>query len=69
MALFALTWNGQSDAATVANLVDRLERTDDPDWLKGDVVGALSAVTGKRFGYDVAAWRRWWAAAKRDWPR
>jgi len=25
------------------------------------VIGALSALTGRPFGYDTAAWRAWWA--------
>jgi hypothetical protein len=33
-------------------------------WLRGDVVGALSAATGQRYGYDVDAWRRWWREAR-----
>ncbi len=35
----------------------------------GDIVGALSAVTGKRFGYDIGAWRNWWAGARGAWPQ
>lgn len=64
MALFAVTWTRQRDSATVARLIARLGRTADPLWLKGDIVGALSAATGKRFGYDFDGWRRWWAKAK-----
>ncbi len=69
MALFAVSWAGQSDAATVASLIRRLDRDADPTWLRGDIIGALSAVTGKRFGYDIPAWRHWWAAAEEEWPR
>ena len=36
----------------------RLGRTGDPAWLRGDIIGALGAVTGKRFGYDIGAWRQ-----------
>lgn len=61
MALFAVSWTGQNDRKTVAALIGRLDRSD-PKWLKGDIIGALTAVTGKRFGYDIDAWRRWWAA-------
>ena len=32
-----------------------------PDWLAGDMVGALTALTGQRFGHDYGAWRSWWA--------
>lgn len=61
MALFAVSWTRQRDSATLARLIARLDRTSDPLWLKGDIIGALSAATGKRFGYDFDAWRRWWA--------
>ncbi len=60
-AMWAVAATGQNDRATIAALIERLERTDDPLWLRGDAVGALSAVTGRRFGYDAAAWRRWWS--------
>lgn len=52
---------GQADAETIQALLDRLDAPDDPPWLIGDIVGALTALTDQRFGYDVAAWRRWWA--------
>ncbi len=61
MALFAVSWAGQNDAATVARLIRRLDRAADPLWLRGDIIGALSAVTGQHFGYDIPAWRHWWA--------
>ncbi len=69
MALFAVSWTGQNDAATVASLIRRLDRSTDPLWLRGDIIGALSAATGKRFGYDLRAWRQWWASAGKDWSR
>ncbi len=50
---------GQADAATIGTLIGRLG-ADDPLWLKGDVVGALTDLTGNRFGYDFDAWRAWW---------
>ncbi|MCG8505793.1 MAG: hypothetical protein MI755_14410, partial [Sphingomonadales bacterium] len=52
---------GQKDEATLAALIDRLGRTEDPPWLNGDLIGALTALTGQRFGHDIAAWRAWWA--------
>lgn len=61
MALWAVTQIGQADPATIGALIGRLGRDGDPDWLQGDVIGALSALTDKRFGYDTAAWRDWWA--------
>ncbi len=68
MALFAVAWIGQNDRATVAGLIRRLDRAADPLWLKGDIIGALGAATGQRFGYDIRAWQRW-AEAKTKWPR
>lgn len=62
-AMWAVAAIGQDDGATIAALIERLERTEDPLWLRGDAVGALSAVTGRRFGYDAAAWRKWWSEA------
>jgi hypothetical protein len=59
---------GQNDAATIGALVARLDRQDDPLWLTGDVVGALTALTGQRFAYDRAAWRNWWEKARAEWP-
>ena len=53
MALFAVSWARQRDNATLARLIKRLDRTDDPLWLRGDIVGALGAATRKRFGYEV----------------
>lgn len=61
-ALWAVREIGQDDAATVSALIARLGHAGDPDWLQGDVVGVLTALTGERFGYDVAAWRNWQAA-------
>lgn len=58
-ALWAAAEIGQADEATIAALIDRLDRPDDPDWLRGDVIGALAALTGERFGYDIAKWRSW----------
>ena len=66
-AMRAVSWTGQRDRATIEALLQRIQRPDDPMWLKGDEVGALSAVTGQRFGYDFAAWRQWWDAAGPDW--
>jgi hypothetical protein len=51
---------GQDDKETIAALIGRLGDPDDPPWLDGDLIGALTALTGERFGYDLEAWRRWW---------
>ncbi len=58
---------GQDDTASVEALIGRLDRPGDPRWLTGEVVGALTALTGERFGYDVAAWRAWWAGTRGTW--
>jgi hypothetical protein len=63
-ALAAVSWTGQADPATIDALIARLDAPNDPLWLRGDVVGALSAATGQRYGYDVDAWRRWWREAR-----
>jgi len=62
-AMWAAGVIGQDDPGTIETLLARLERPDDPLWLKGDAVGALSALTGQRFAYDAAAWRAWWRSA------
>lgn len=58
---------GQSDAETLQALIERLDKAGDPDWLKGDVIGALHQLTDLRFGYDIDAWRTWWRGAKLNW--
>ncbi|MEX2224006.1 MAG: SUMF1/EgtB/PvdO family nonheme iron enzyme [Candidatus Rokuibacteriota bacterium] len=59
-AAWAVTWTGQGDDATVGALVDRLGAPGQPRWLDGDLVGAISVLTGQRLGYDAAARRTWW---------
>ncbi len=68
MAVWAAAAVGQRDRATVAALIARLARPEDPLWLRGDTIGALAALTGQGFAYDVAAWRAWWQAAAPSWP-
>jgi len=63
-AMWTAALVGQDDPATVEALIRRLERKGDPLWLRGDALGALVALTDQRFGYDAAAWRRWWQQAK-----
>ena len=58
-AMWAAAATSQKDRGTLAALVRVLEQDQAPLWLKGDAVGALTALTSQRFGYDVAAWRRW----------
>ena len=59
---------GQNDTAIIEALIERLGREDDPLWLRGDAVGALTELTGQRLAYDFDAWREWWADAKANWP-
>lgn len=58
-AIWAAAMAGQNDPDTIGALIDRLDRPGDPFWLRGDIVGALTALTGRRLGYDIAAWRAW----------
>lgn len=60
-AAWAVAQVGQADAPTLGAMIDRLGSVDQPAWLDGDLVGALTVLTGKRFGYDLAGWRQWWA--------
>ncbi|MCH9671332.1 MAG: hypothetical protein K0U93_07785 [Gammaproteobacteria bacterium] len=46
----------QYDATTVNALLKRLQTYPDPDWIKGDIVGALSRITSRRHGYDATRW-------------
>ncbi|MDH3693107.1 MAG: formylglycine-generating enzyme family protein [Gammaproteobacteria bacterium] len=50
----------QKDGTTIDTLIKRLDNDKDPFWLKGDIVGALTDLTGNRFGYDFDAWKEWW---------
>ena len=58
-AIHAVARAQQGDKATVAALLKRLDYKDDPDWLRSQIIGALTAATGQHFGYDIAAWQRW----------
>ena len=69
LAMWAATRVGQNDRATLDALIDRLDRPGDPDWLIGDAVGALQALTGEDHRYDVAAWQNWWTSARETWPQ
>ncbi len=60
-AAWAAARLGQDDRTTITALCARLGRAGDPRWLEGDIVGALTALSGRRFGYDAKAWRAWWA--------
>ncbi|MEO1122668.1 MAG: hypothetical protein AAFX95_01185 [Cyanobacteria bacterium J06639_16] len=65
-AAWAVAQLGQADVETLAALINRLSFKDDPIWLKGDFIGALSALTGEQFGYDQGAWQTWWAQQAND---
>jgi hypothetical protein len=62
VAIHAVAQSRQGDAATVDALLERLDYSDDPDWLRSHIIGALTAATGQHFGYDIAAWKAWNAA-------
>ena len=51
---------GAADESTVAALIGQLGKA--PDFVDGDLVGALTLTTGQSHGYDLPAWKRWWAA-------
>lgn len=60
MAAWVMGLNKQDDAASIKALIDRLGFKDDPLWLRGDIVGALTAITGQRFGYERDNWLTWY---------
>jgi formylglycine-generating enzyme required for sulfatase activity len=66
----AATWTvaelGQADDETIGALIAGLGSSDRPLWSAGDFVGALTALTDQRFGYDTAAWQAWWERRKTD---
>ena len=61
VAIWAVAVSGQKDRITLDALIKRLDFTDDPLWLRIQVAGALTAVTGKPFAHDFSAWQDWWA--------
>lgn len=65
IGLWAAGNSDQDDPQTVAALVARLARKDDPLWLQGQVIATLTAVSGCHFGYDTDAWLAWWQGAHR----
>ena len=67
-AAWAMAQIGQGNQATIDALIQRLSFEGDPIWLKGDWVGALSVLTGERFGYDEAAWQNWWSHHHKNHP-
>jgi hypothetical protein len=69
IAMHAVQLSGQSDRETVDALMGRLDNAGDPDWLQSQVTGTLTAITGEHFAYDKAAWTKWWALARKNWPQ
>ena len=67
-AMWAAAELDQNDRHTLDALISRLSQPDDPLWLKGDAIGALSILTGERFGFDPDAWRSWWRENRQNWP-
>lgn len=57
-ALWAVRKLSQKDDGTLAALISWLDFKHDPKWVTGDVVVALTDLTGKRFGYGRDAWRQ-----------
>lgn len=58
----------QNAPETIDALLARLDNKSDPAWLAGDIIAALTQITDQHFGYDVTAWKSWWAEARRSWP-
>lgn len=58
-AINAVALSRQSDPATINALLQRLDFTDDPVWLRSQIIGALTAATRQHFGYQISAWRAW----------
>ncbi|MBZ0218070.1 MAG: hypothetical protein K8F25_16050 [Fimbriimonadaceae bacterium] len=67
-AIWTVGWIGQNDRETIAALIENLLRPDTPEWFRGDNIASLTALTGRRFGYDVTAWKNWWEQAGTTWP-
>lgn len=67
-AMWAAAELVQKNQKTINALISRLAQPDDPLWLKGDAIGALTILTGQRFGFDLKAWQSWWTNAERAWP-
>ncbi|MEP2378771.1 hypothetical protein, partial [Parasphingorhabdus sp.] len=58
-ALRAVAASGQNDRKTLEALLARMDFANDPPWLRSQVIGTLTAVSGKHFGYDIGAWKNW----------
>ena len=63
-AAWTIAQLGQADDETIGALIAGFDRPGYPEWFAGDLVGALSVLTGERFGYDMVRWRSWWNERK-----
>lgn len=68
IAMHTVQLTGQNGRATVATLIERLDRPTDPDWLQSQVTGTLSTITSKPFAHDREAWKKWWSTVQENWP-
>ncbi len=68
-AMWAAAELAQKDTETIDALISRLVQPNDPLWLKGDAIGALSILTGQRFGFDLQNWQSWWQQVRPDWQK
>ena len=66
-AIWAIMVTGQKDLATIDSLVDKVSDTRDPLWLRRQVSGTLSTLTGRKVTQDNGDWRKWWATARVTW--
>lgn len=60
-SIVASGWLQQNDKLLLRELFVRLNKPSEPLWVKADVIGALTAITDQRYGYDVSAWNSWWS--------
>ncbi len=67
-AMWAAAELAQNDRATINALMSRLSQPNDPLWLKGDAIGALTVLTGQNFSFDFEAWQSWWRNIATSWP-
>ena len=66
-AIWAVAASGQKYVATIDALFARLDAAGGPLWLRGKIVGALTALTDRRFAYEIEKWWKWWHAARPNW--
>ncbi|MGI9371497.1 MAG: hypothetical protein ACR2OJ_03300 [Hyphomicrobiales bacterium] len=69
IAIWAAANAHQNDRPTIDEFVKRLDAKDDPLWLRSQIIGALTRLTGQHFAYDVDAWQNWWNSARMKWQK